>query len=155
MSTSTKTTDRDRLVIVSWAGTAVFVVTAIAAAATDNDPARAVALGAALVLFALGTVAFLAAYAVAVGRSREDAIGIGGLYFLAGKDTAPPATKRALLGSLAAQTVVALATAAARPYSTLAFGILVPMYGLGLTGLWGARNGTFQRRRPGSQSEIG
>lgn len=138
----------DRLVTASWAGTAVFAVTAIAAAAAGNGPARAVALATALVLFALGTVAFLAAYAVAVGRSREDAIGIGGLYFLAGKATAPPATKRALLASLAVQTVVALATAAARPYTTLAFGILVPMYGIGLTGLWGARNGTFERRRP-------
>ena len=140
----------DRLVTASWAGTAVFVVTAVAAAASDDGPARAVALVTALGLFALGTVAFLAAYAVAVGRSREDAIGIGGLYFLAGKGTAPPAMKRALLGSLAVQTVVALATATARPYSSLAFGILVPMYGIGLTGLWGARNGTFERRRPDS-----
>lgn len=137
---------KDRLVAVSWVGTAVFAVTAVAATVSDADGARLVATAVALVLFALGTVAFLAAYAVAVGRSREDAIGIGGLYFLAGKATAPASTKRALLGSLAAQTVVALATAGARPYTSLAFGILVPMYGLGLTGLWGARHGTFERR---------
>ena len=141
----------DRLVGASWAGTAAFTITAVVAAAVDADAARLVATVVALALFAAGIVAFLAAYAVAVGRSREDAIGIGGLYFLAGRTTAPRATKRALLASLTVQTVVALATAGARPYTSLAFGILVPMYGLGLTGLWGARHGTFERRRPREQ----
>ena len=37
-----------------------------------------------LVLFAVGMVVFVWAYAVAVGRSRTDLIGIGGLFFLAG-----------------------------------------------------------------------
>jgi hypothetical protein len=31
-------------------------------------------------------------------------------------------------------------------YSPLAFGILVPVFGLGLCGLWGARYGTFEPR---------
>jgi hypothetical protein len=30
----------------------------------------------------------------------------------------------------------------------LAFGILTPLYGLGIAGLWGARHGTFAPRRP-------
>jgi hypothetical protein len=140
----------------SWAGTLLFAATAIAATVAGDrngdagamGPVRGAALVVALGLFAAGTVAFLAAYAVAVNRSREDAIGIGGLYFLAGTTTAPRATKRALLASLTAQTAVALVTAGARPYTTLAFGILVPVYGLGLTGLWGARHGTFERRNP-------
>jgi hypothetical protein len=86
----------------------------------------------------------LSAYAIAIGRSRFDAIGIGGLYFLAG--SAPAPVRRLLLGALAVQTVVAFATAGARPFSALAFGILVPMFGLGLSGRWGARYGNFDPR---------
>jgi hypothetical protein len=51
-----------------------------------------------------------------------------------------------LLGALAVETVVAFATAGARPFSALAFGILVPMFGLGLSGRWGARYGHFDPR---------
>lgn len=136
---------RDPIIRASWIGTAVFAATAVAAVATPGAtiPAAAVALG----LFAAGIGIFLWAYAIAVNRSRTDAIGIGGLFFLAGTETAPKGVKRALLASLAAQTVVALATAAARPFTTLAFGVLVPLYGLALTGLWGARHGRFGPRR--------
>ena len=130
----------------SWLGTAVFVVTALVATATEV--ARPVAAAVAIVLFMVGAVAFLWAYAVAVSRSRNDAIGIGGLYFLVG-DTAPSSVRRALLGSLAIQIAVAVGTAAARPYTSLAFGVLVPMFGLGLCGLWGARHGSFRPRARG------
>ena len=135
----------DPIVRASWIGTAVFTVTAIAAVATRaaTIPAAAVALG----LFAAGIGIFFWAYAIAVNRSRTDAIGIGGLFFLAGADTAPSNVKRSLLAALATQTVVALATAGARPFTTLAFGVLVPLYGLALTGLWGARHGRFGPRR--------
>ena len=51
-----------------------------------------------------------------------------------------------LLGSLAVQVVVAVVTASIRLYSPLAFGFLVPVYGLGMCGLWGARYGTFDPR---------
>jgi hypothetical protein len=44
------------------------------------------------------------------------------------------------------QVVVALVTAIARPFTGLAFGILVPVFGLGLAGLWGARRGSFPSR---------
>jgi hypothetical protein len=87
----------------------------------------------------------VAAYATAVNRSRTDAIGIGGLFFLAG-DVAPDTVRRNLLAALAAQTGVALVTAAARPFTSLAFGVLVPVYGLALTGLWAARRGRFEPR---------
>ena len=51
-----------------------------------------------------------------------------------------------MLVPLAIQVVVALLTASIRLYTPLAFGILVPMWGLGLAGLWGARYGTFPPR---------
>ena len=133
------------IVNASWIGTVVFAATAIAAVATR--PARIPAVVVAAALFAAGIGVFFWAYAIAVARSRTDAIGIGGLFFLAGKDTAPsPTDKRQLLASLAVQTVVALATAGARPFSTLAFGVLVPLYGLALTGLYGGRHGRFGPR---------
>jgi hypothetical protein len=97
-------------------------------------------------MFMAGIGIFFWAYAIAVGRSRTDSIGIGGLFFLAGPDTAPSSDKRHLLASLAAQTAIALASAGARPFTTLAFGVLTPLYGLALTGLYGARHGRFGRR---------
>ena len=87
-----------------------------------------------LALFAVGTAAFFVAYVKAIARSRYEAIGMGGLFFLAG--TAPRRVQVLLLGSLAVQTVVALVAASVRIYTPMAFGLLVPMYGLGLAGLW-------------------
>ena len=127
-----------------WVGTAAFAVTAIAAAAAP-DTLRIPALVVAIVLFALGCVAFLWGFAIAVGRSRTDEIGIGGLFFLAG--SAPGRARRPLLTALAIQIVVAFATAAVRPFTSLAFGILAPVFGLGVTGLRGARHGRFRRRQ--------
>jgi hypothetical protein len=131
------------IIVASLAGTAIFTAVAVAAAIAPKA-LGGVAVAVDLVLFALGIAAFLSAYALAIGRSRFDAIGIGGLYFLAG--SAPAPVRRLLLGSLAVETVVAFATAGARPFSSLAFGILVPMFGLGLSGRWGARYGHFDPR---------
>lgn len=133
----------DQLPKVTWAATALFALTAIAAALVEA--ARPVATAVALVLFVIGTAAFLWSYAIAVNRSRTDAIGIGGLFFLAG-ETAPPAIRRSMMASLCVQILVALATASARPFTSLAFGILVPVVGLGLAGLWGAKYGTYRPR---------
>ena len=124
-------------------GTAAFVVAAVAAAASRrlfSTPAVVVSLA----LFAAGCVTFLWAYAVAIGRSRVDAIGMGGLFFL--QDSAPRRVQVLLVGTTAVQVVVALATAAFHPFTSQAFVILGPMYGLGLSGLWGARHGTFAAR---------
>ena len=133
------------IVRATWIGTAVFALTAAVAAVTDATPAEAVSTAVALLLFLVGCVAFVAAYARAVARSRTDDIQVAGLYLLMG-NSAPPEIRRLLLGALGLQIVVALGTAAARPYSPLAFGILVPTYGLGLAGLWAARHGTFPAR---------
>jgi hypothetical protein len=54
--------------------------------------------------------------------------------------------RRLLDGSLAVQVIVGFVTASARPFTTLAFGVLVPMFGGGCNGLWGARHGSFGPR---------
>ena len=127
----------------SWAGTIVFAISA-GVATVDPDALGAPAVVVSLVLFAAGTVAMFWAFLIAVERSRTDAIGIGGLYFAAG--TAPRAVQRLLMGSLALQVVVAFTTASIRVFTSLAFGILVPVWGLGLAGLWCARHGEFAPR---------
>ena len=130
------------IVVWSWRGTVLFSVTAVAA--TVFDQLRWLAAAVALTLFGVGCVVFLVAFALSVERSRTEAIGIGGLYFLAG--SAPRSTQRHLLGSLAVQVVVGLATAAIRMFTSLAFGTLVPVFGLAMAGLWGARYGAFEPR---------
>jgi hypothetical protein len=136
------TTD-DPLIRVSLAGTAVFVVVAVAAAvAPDSLAVVAVVLD--LVLFVAGCVAFAVTLLAAAARSRTDEISLAGIWWLTG--TAPAPVRRALLGAFGVQVVVALATAFARPFTGLAFGILVPVFGLGLAGLWGARRGSFPSR---------
>jgi MFS family permease len=139
-----------RIITAAVAGTVLFAVTAVVAAIVGNAalwPAFVVALA----LFGAGCVAFVVAFAAAAERSRRDEMGIGGLFFLAGKETAPTAVKWWLLGSFTAQIVVAIATAAVRPFSTLAFGVLAPLYGVALCGLWAARYGRFGPRRQGPE----
>ncbi|CAN5695869.1 hypothetical protein BH20ACT2_BH20ACT2_13910 [soil metagenome] len=132
----------------SLAGTALFTITASVGAALPDifGVPSAVVAGA---LFVVGCGAFLWAFAIAVGRSRAEAIGVGGLYLLVG--SAPRQVQRLLLGAVAAQAVVALVTASVRPFTSLAFGILVPMLGLGLAGLWAARHGTFAAREDAAE----
>jgi hypothetical protein len=132
----------DPIVRASWAGTAVFIVTSGVAVGVDG--ARGVAVAVDLALFLAGTVAFVVALARGIARSRVEQITLPGLFFLSG--SAPAGVRRQLLASAAVQVVVAFVTAGARPYTSLAFGILVPVYGLGLAGFWGATRGTYAPR---------
>jgi hypothetical protein len=95
--------------------------------------------------FAAGFVTFVWSYAIAVGRSRSDELSVIGIYFLAG-GVAPPAVRRRLMGLLVAQCVIVVVAASVRPFTAVAFGVLAPMLGLGLMGLWGARFGEFPDR---------
>ena len=136
------------IVSLSWAGTIVFAVTAAAAAAVP-DTLGGLAAAVDLALFSVGILAFLWAYAIAVQRSRHDAVTIGGIFLLIG--SVPRRVQWRLWGSLVAQIVIAFATAGVRPFSRLAFGVLVPMFGLALCGQWGARHGRFAPRAPSSR----
>lgn len=122
----------------------MFVATATAA---DASPAafEAMALAVAVALFAAGCAIFLWAFLVMAGRSRTERLELAQVWFLTGPST-PRTVRRSLLGALIVQVVAGLATAAVRPYTSLAAGVLVPMYGLGLCGLWAARHGHFPPR---------
>jgi hypothetical protein len=134
----------DPIVKASWWGTAVFTVVSVAAA-VDLDRFSTVAMAVDTALFLAGCVLFGVSFLRAVGRSRTDAIGIGGLYFLAGA-TATASVRTALLVPVAVEVVVALGTAFAHPYTNLAAGVLVPVYGVSLCGLWASKHGTFGPR---------
>lgn len=128
----------------SWAGTGLFVASAVAAAvapATFEPLALAVAAG----LFAAGCAGFVWALLAMAGRSRTDELELAQIWFLAGPPT-PARVRRSLLASLGVEVVAGFATAGARPYTSLAAGVLVPVYGLALCGLWASRHGAFPPR---------
>lgn len=125
-------------------GTIVFVLIGIQATIDPGRPQVFVVVS--LVEFAVGTLVFLYAFWRAIGRSRTEAIGIGGLFFAAG--SAPRRMQALLVGSFVVQTIAAVVFASVRLYTSLAFGILAPMWTLGLTGLWVALHGTFPDREP-------
>jgi hypothetical protein len=138
----------------AWWSTAVFTVTATLAAVSPTVFLRIVAVIVALVAFAIGMIVFLVAYFRAIGRSRYEVISVVGVYLFVG-GVAPAAVRRSLVVALAVQTVVALITASVRPYTSLAFGVLVPLLGVALCGLWSARHGHFpQRAATGAGEEV-
>lgn len=130
-----------------WAGTGVFIAVALATTVLPDPMAVPIAV-VSLLLLAAGCAAMLWAFQRALQRSRYELIGVGGLYFLAG--CAPRSVRLSMMGALAAELIVALAAASVRPFTASAFGILVPVYALGLSGAWGARYGTFPPRPSGS-----
>lgn len=142
----------DMIVLADIVGTAAFSVTAITAAVVFSTAAQWVGAITAMALFAIGVFVFLWSFWNAVQRSREEQIGVMQMYLLLG-DPTPPRVRRIMLTMLAVQIAVALATALARsesddgsPGTSLAVGILVPMFGLGLNGLWCAFHGAFPPR---------
>ena len=147
--------DRDErgagLINLTFFGTAAIVVTSVVAALTPDAFGRVHAV-VSCVLFAIGTGALLWAYALGVSRSRTELVTIGGLFFLA-DDAAPDATRRALRVALAIQVVAVVAAASIRPYTEVAFGILAPVLGLGLMGVWSGRYGEFRPRPPKAASK--
>ena len=136
------------------AGTALFVIAvAIAVPLKAHRPAQFLIGGVSMVLFAVGVATTLWAYTRALDRSRVEEVGVANLYLLTGT-TAPVAVKRAMLAALAAQIVAGVCGAwigvvglDEGQLNALAFGVLVPMFGIGMNGLWAARHGSYTPRR--------
>jgi hypothetical protein len=126
-------------------GTSLFALTAGIEAIFLQRWSEVIGIAVAVGLFVVGCVIFFVAYLTAIQRSRTDEISIVNLFLLGG-GTAPRAVARRLNGLLAAQVVIALVTSAVRPFTELAFGILVPVFGLAMNGWWGARHGRFPPR---------
>lgn len=104
-----------------------------------------VAIGCSIV-FVAGAALFSWAFTIAAGRSRLEDVTVAGAFFLAGAIEA--ADSRWAYGLLLAQTLIGIVGAAADPYTTMAFGILVPMFGLGVIAFLGSAHGAFRQRNP-------
>jgi len=128
-----------RIIVASWAGDALFAVTAVPLA-LGASALKPVALGLAVTLFVVGMAVWAWAFAVAVARSAQgDDIVVSSMFLVQGP--VPKPVRAHLFGALGVAVGVAAATGTAD-----AFGILMPMLPLGLIGLWGARHGTFPPR---------
>ena len=131
--------------------TCVFSVATVVAAVVFTPATRAIGVFVDLALFSVGVAAFIWGYFSAVQRSRVDEISVASLYFLSGQ-VANKQVQKIMNGCLIAQLVIGLAGAIGRSStdgkagSTLAFGVLVPLLGLGLNGLWASQFGTFTPR---------
>lgn len=134
-------------------GTAVFVlVVAVGIPLREERPMQIVVGAVSMLLFAIGAATGLWAYIAALERSRVHEIGVANLYLLTGP-TAPKPIRLRMTLALAAQVAVALTGAiigasglSGDEVNALAFGILVPMYGIGLNGMWAVRQGAFGPR---------
>jgi hypothetical protein len=142
-----------RVVRADLAGTAVFLVAlAIAVPFRDHRVAQFLIGGVSMALFAIGIATTLWAYTRALDRSRVEEVGVANLYLLTG-NTAPKVVGRTLSLALAVQVVAAIGGAwigvvglDKGQLNALAFGVLVPMFGIGMNGVWAARHGSYGPR---------
>lgn len=150
----------DAIVLADVIGTVAFTITAVYAAVVFSTAAQWVGAITAMALFAVGVFAFLWSFWNAVQRSRAEEIGVMQMYLLLGAPT-PSRVRRIMVTMLAVQIIVAFATALGRseaddgsPGTSLAVGTLVPMFGLGLNGLWCAFHGVFPPRADAVDDEV-
>ena len=139
----------DVIIAANLIGTVAFSITAITAAVVFSTASQWVGAITAMALFAIGVFAFLWSFWNVVQRSREEQIAVTQVYLLLGTPT-PTRVRVRMLGLLVVQVAVAFATAFGRakdldgsPGTSLAVGVLVPMFGIGLNGLWAAYHGVF------------
>ena len=142
-----------RVVRYDLVGTALFVAAMAVAVPLREERVGQVTIAAvSMVLFAAGAATALWAYASALERSRTDNVGVANLYLLTAT-TAPARVRHLMWGCLAVQVAVSFAGAIVGvvgldegQLNALAFGTLVPMFGIGANGVWAARHGTFGPR---------
>jgi hypothetical protein len=142
------------------AGTALFVIALlIAVPFRSHRFAQFLIGGVSMGLFTIGVATTLWSYARALERSRVDEVGVANLYLLTGP-TAPKPVRRVMIGALATQIVAAVIGAwigvvglDKGELNALAFGVLVPMFGIGMNGVWAAIHGSYGPRvRPAVSS---
>lgn len=95
--------------------------------------------------FVAGAVLMAAGVAIGSARSRTEFVTLGGLLLMAAPHH-EPGRARTLRLLAAVQTVVGVGGAIARPFTTVAFASLLPMFGLGVMAWVGARDGRFEGR---------
>ena len=148
-----------RVVQFDITGTVVFLIAlGFAVPFRNHRVAQFLIGGVSMVLFAIGVVTTLLAYTRALERSRVEEVGVANLFLLTG-ETAPRPVRRTMSWALAVQIVAAITGAwigvvglDKGQLNALAFGVLVPMFGVGMNGLWASTNGSYGPRVGGSVS---
>jgi len=134
-------------------GTVVFLAAlAVGVPFRADRWAQVIVVVVSLALFAAGVALSLWAYARALELSRVRNVGVANLFLLPG-ETAPKPVKRWMSAALAVQVVAAIAGASVgmaglekSQLNPLAFGVLVPMFGIGMNGAWAAMYGSYGPR---------
>jgi len=132
------------LIVAAWVITGVLVAALALGVLQPDGVGAAVATAVSLLLFVVGGVVFLWAYAIAIARSRTAELAVANTFLLMG--SAPRRVQWHFYGALGVQTVAAVAAASIRPFTAVAFGILAPLSILGLMAQWGVRYGQFSPR---------
>jgi membrane-bound metal-dependent hydrolase YbcI (DUF457 family) len=153
MTDDPTTQTRSRVIGANIAGTALFLVALLVAVPFRSERfAQFLIGGVSMVLFAIGVATTLWAYARALERSRVEEVGVANLYLLTGQ-TAPKPVRRIMTWALTVQIVAAIVGAwigvvglDKGELNALAFGVLVPMFGIGMNGVWAALHGSYGPR---------
>jgi len=123
--------------------TLAFVATTVVAAAWPANITDLTNLAVSAAMFVGGCVAFAVGFLRATGRSRHEIVDLAGTFYLTG--SAPREVRRRFLGLWFAQiAVAAVSVAFVRP----PFGVMAPVWGIGVITLWSSRHGTFAARPP-------
>lgn len=130
-----------RIIRVDAAGTLALVLVTVLASAVTSGTTGALNLLVSGVLFLGGCVAFAVGFVRAADRSRTEVIDLAGLFYLTG--AAPTPERRAMLGLWFVQ--IATATVSVVTVSP-PWGVMAPVWGIGLLTLWSARHGRFPAR---------
>ena len=132
-----------RIIRIDAVGTlALIVVTALASLVTSGTTG-VLNLVVSAALFVGGCGAFAVGFLQAVDRSRTEVIDLAGLFYLTGAAAAEP--RRTLLGLWFVQIAVATVSVVT---TSPPWGVMAPVWGIGILTLWSARHGRFQARPP-------
>lgn len=121
--------------------TVLFVAVTLLAGAVGSEAVAVVNLVVCAALFLIGSALWTWGFLKAAGRSRDQIIDLAGLFYLTG--SAPRRVRRWLLGLWFAQIATAVASI---PLTSPPFGVMVPVFGIGVLTLWAATRGTFPDR---------
>jgi hypothetical protein len=129
------------LYVADLVGTVALALVCLVTAVTQSDAAEIATLVVSAVMFLGGCAAFAVGFVRAAGRSRYEVLDLAGLFYLTG--SASPPNRRRFLGLWFAQIAIAAASVVAvRP----PFGVMAPVWGIGLTTIWTSRHGSFPAR---------
>ncbi len=134
----------EKIIQASFVGTAVFGVASLATylLADRLDVVFAII---SVALFVIGTLLLGLGIWNGIQRSRVDTVTLTGLLSVDSSHV-PPSARNRLWLSVTLQIIIAVLFGSLRPFTEQAFGLLVPILGLGFAGLWGSRFAAFHPR---------